>query len=158
MKKHGKKRRMFAISMPKKVRLLAMKTLLSARLAEGRIIIIDTDTIEERKTKHVVASLENFSEKETYLLITSQISEDFFVASKNVQRIEYVEASKVTISQILRKDKLLVTIDGMLDIMRLINERTVIRHKPVGQKFTPVLHSQILEPERLKRAEKHAVG
>ena len=35
------------IAMPKKVRLLAMKTLLSARFAEGRIIIVDNDSIEE---------------------------------------------------------------------------------------------------------------
>jgi ribosomal protein L4 len=134
---------MMDIAMPKKVRLLAMKTLLSARFAEGRIIIVDNDSIEERKTKFADRNLRNLSMNERYLLITGNLSEDFKVALQNISRVEYKEAHKVTLSDVLACDKVVFTIDGILNMMRFLNERTVIRHKPQAVKFTPEFQKQI---------------
>ena len=81
MKKHGRKQKMYDIEMPYKVRLLALKTALSAKLSEGKIIIVDNDTIPERKTKHVATALDNFSDKETYVFVTGGTTDEFKVAS-----------------------------------------------------------------------------
>jgi ribosomal protein L4 len=143
VKKHGRKKRMMDIAMPRKVKLLAMKTLLSARFAEGRIIIVDNDTIEERKTRYADRNLRNLSERENYLLVTGNLSEDFKVALQNIHRAEYKEAHKVTLTDILQCDKVVFTIDGILNTMRFLNERTVLRHKPKAIKFTPELQLQI---------------
>lgn len=134
---------MMDISMPRKVRLLAIKTLLSARFAEGRIIIVDNDTIEERKTKYADRNLRNLSEREDYLLITGNLSEDFKVALQNISRVEYKEAHKFTLTDILHKDKVVFTLDGILNTMRFLNERTVLRNKPKAVKFNADFQKQI---------------
>jgi large subunit ribosomal protein L4 len=138
---------MMDISMPKKIKLLAMKTLLSARLAEGRIIIVDNDSIEERKTKYADRNLRNLSERDNYLLVTGNISEDFKVALQNIRRVEYKVAQKVTLMDLLKPDKIVFTIDGILNMMQFLNERTVLLHKPIAIKFTPVFLQQVSTPK-----------
>jgi ribosomal protein L4 len=82
---------MYDISLPKKIRLLGLKTLLSARFSEGKIIFVDKDALPERKTKHVANALNNFSEKDTYLVVSGvEKSEDFVIASENIERVKYV--------------------------------------------------------------------
>ena len=82
---------MYDISLPKKIRLLGLKTLLSARFSEGKIIFVDKDALPERKTKHVANALNNFSENETYLVVSGVAkSEDFVIASENIERVKYI--------------------------------------------------------------------
>lgn len=141
VKKHGRKKRMYDIAMPKKVRLLALKTALSAKLAEGKIIIVDNDSISERKTKLVAKALDNFSEKERYLLLTDVVNEDFKVASQNIIRLTYKHYSDAKVTEILKADKVMLTIDAALNMTRWLHERTVVRHKPHAIKLdTPVIN------------------
>lgn len=121
---------MYDIAIQKKVRLLAMKTLLSAKFSEGKIIIVDNDTIPERKTKHVSDAINNFSETDNYVLLTSGLNDDFKIASENISRIKYVLYGDATITDLLKADKIMMTLDGVLNMMRFLNERTFLRHKP----------------------------
>ncbi len=140
VKKHGRKRRMYDISMPRKVRLLALKTALSAKLAEGRLIIVDNDTIPERKTKIIGKALENLSEKERYLFLTETVNDDFRIASQNVERLHYSHFSDATLTDILKYDKVILTIDAALTLTKWLHERTIIRHKPQAIKAeTPIV-------------------
>lgn len=55
---HGHKPKDFSFHMAKKIRLLALKTMLSAKLAEGKIRIIDSEQVELPKTKVVAKIME----------------------------------------------------------------------------------------------------
>lgn len=131
---------MYDIAMPKKVRLLAIKTALSAKLAEGKLTIVDNDYVPERKTKLVAKALENYAEKENILIVTNAINEDFKIASKNIDRISYVHYADLTVTSVLKCDKLMLTIDAVLDIMKYLHESTLVQHKPFAIKAdTPTL-------------------
>ena len=109
--------------MPKKVRLLAMKTLLSAKLAEGRIIIVDNDDIPERKTKHISEMISNFSLKDRVLYITGQKNEDFSVASRNIEKLTYTTFNEVNLTEIMKNDTIMFHLDGILSIMKYLHEQ-----------------------------------
>lgn len=148
VKVHGLKVRMLDIAMPDKIKLLAMKTLLSAKLAEGCIVIVDNDYISERKTKNVEACLKNFSHKERFLYLSGYISEDFKVASENINRITYKTFDEATLTEVLKADRIIFNLDGILNLMVYLNEKTVLQHKPKAVKF----HAKLIES--LKQAEK----
>lgn len=131
---------MLDIAMPQKIRLLAMKTLLSARLAEGRIIIVDNDYLQERKTKLAEQSMRNFNPDDRYVYIAGYISEDFKIASRNIQRVNYTTFDKVTLTEILKADKVMFNLDGILNMMLYLHEKTVMLNKPKAVRFKGKLH------------------
>jgi large subunit ribosomal protein L4 len=136
--------------MPKKIRLLAMKTLLSAKLSEGRLIIVDNDDLPERRTKHVAEMLSNFSETERYLYVTGHFNEDFKVASKNIDRLTYTTFDDLRIIDILKNDKIMMNLDGVLNLMRYLHEQTVLLHKPRAIKFEGELTTELQRAKDLK--------
>lgn len=156
VKKHGRKRRMYDIAMPKKIRLLAMKTILSARFAEGRIVIVDNDTISEAKTKFVAKPLQRFSKNESFLVITQYKNQEFQTASKNIDQVVYKSVDELTLSDILHEDKIMFTIDGILAMTQFLHERTLLRHKPMPVKVELPLIDSInrqRNPKKFKEVE-----
>lgn len=127
-----------------------MKTLLSAKLSEGRIIVVDNDDIPERKTRHVSEFLSNFSEADRYLYVTGHLNEDFKVACKNIERVTYTTFDEMRIIDILKNDKIMMNLDGILNLMRFLHEQTVLLHKPRGVKFEGELTTEIQRAKDLK--------
>lgn len=136
--------------MPRKIRLLALKTVLSSKLSEGRILIVDNDDIPEKKTKHVSQMLNHFSETDSYLYVTGHYNEDFSVASRNIYRLTYKTFDTINITDILRADKIMFNLDGILNLMRYLHEQTVLLHKPRGVKFTAPLTTELQMAKDLK--------
>lgn len=157
VKKHGRKQKMYDIEMPLKVRLLALKTALSAKLSEGKVIIVDNDTIPERKTKHIGHALENFSDKETYLFVTGGTTDEFKIASQNIRRINYVNFDSITVSDAVKFDKIMFTLDGILNLMKFLHEKTFLRYRPQNVRMeTPLVTESndlklALNPEKRKK-------
>ena len=89
-KAHGAMPRDFSFKMPKKIRLLALKTMLSAKLAEGKIRIVDSEKIEEPKTKQVAKILKTtFDENYKFLFVTSYKPDpNFDRAQSNIYNLE----------------------------------------------------------------------
>jgi ribosomal protein L4 len=142
---------MYDILMPKKVRLLALKTMLSARLAEGRIIIIDNCDIPDAKTRSIDKNLDKINRHESLLLISTDCNPDFKRAAENIERLKYVSFDDARISDMLKYDKLVFTVQGAIDIMNFIHERTVLRSKPKAIKVatpTIAIASQRRKPVR----------
>jgi large subunit ribosomal protein L4 len=80
--------------MPKKIRFLALKTLLSAKLAEGKIRIIDSEKIEEPKTRIVGKIMKQFDEKNNILIITSyKPDSNFERAQENIPNLEQAHSN-----------------------------------------------------------------
>lgn len=143
---------MLDIAMPNKVKLLALKTLLSARFAEGRIIVVDNDYIPEMKTKNITKALDSFNKKERIIYITAYKNDDFKLASRNVGRMTYTTFNEVRLTDILKSDKVMFNLDGLLYMMRYIHEQTVILHKPKAIQFTGVVTEEL---KRLALEEKN---
>lgn len=63
-KAHGAKARVFSYPLNAKIKLKALYALLTAKLAEGKIRIIDNEAIEEHKTKVLRKVLQNHTTDE----------------------------------------------------------------------------------------------
>lgn len=106
--------RSHAYSLPKKVRQLGLKSVLSSKLESGDIIVVDSFEINKPKTKDLKAILAKFG-TENMLLIdvdTSRLT-NTALAAGNVMGFDVLPQIGANVYDILRKEKLILTVDAV---------------------------------------------
>jgi large subunit ribosomal protein L4 len=106
--------RSHAYGLPKKVRQLGLRSVLSSKLQSGDIIIVDSFEINQPKTKELKAVLANFG-TENILLIDSDTDRftNTALAAGNVIGFDVLPQIGANVYDILRKEKLILTVDAV---------------------------------------------
>lgn len=106
--------RSHAYSLPKKVRQLGLKSVLSSKLESGDIIVVDSFEINKPKTKDLKAILAKFG-TENMLLIDDDTSRltNTALAAGNVMGFDVLPQIGANVYDILRKEKLILTVDAV---------------------------------------------
>lgn len=108
--------RSHAIDMPKKLRKLALKVALSAKAAEGKIIIIDEAKSKDHKTKPMAAALGSFGFNSALIVGGTEIDVNFARATANLPRIDVLPSQGANVYDIIRRDVLVLTKDAVNDL------------------------------------------
>ena len=106
------KPRSYAMSVNKKARRLAIKSALSAKLAAGEMIVLDTLSLDEAKTKKMVAVLKALS-AEKALIVTPAKDETVVRAANNIPGVATTMADNLNVYDILKCDKFIITVDAV---------------------------------------------
>ncbi|WP_448189890.1 50S ribosomal protein L4 [Azospirillum sp. sgz301742] len=93
----------------KKVRKLALKTALSAKAADGKLVVLDTATAESHKTKELAARLATLGLTSVLVIDGANLDENFFKASRNIPSIDVLPEQGANVYDILRRDTLVLT-------------------------------------------------
>ncbi|MFD1623825.1 50S ribosomal protein L4 [Azospirillum griseum] len=93
----------------KKVRKLALKTALSAKLAEGKLVVLDAAAAESHKTKELAARLAGLGLTSALIIDGANLNENFFKASRNIPLIDVLPEQGANVYDILRRDTLVLT-------------------------------------------------
>ena len=96
----------------KKVRRLGLKTALSAKQAEGKLIVIDAARVDEPKTKALRARLDALG-WESVLIIDGAVNENFARAARNLPKVDVLPEQGANVYDILRRDTLVLTRDAV---------------------------------------------
>jgi large subunit ribosomal protein L4 len=96
-------------SLQKKVRRLGLKTALSAKLGEGKLVIIDTARADESKTKALRARLEALGWDSVLIIDGPAVDENFARAARNLPRVDVLPQQGANVFDILRRDMLVLT-------------------------------------------------
>jgi large subunit ribosomal protein L4 len=99
----------------KKVRRLGLKTALSAKQAEGKLIVIDAARLDEAKTKALRARLDAFG-WESVLIIDGAVNENFARAARNLPKVDVLPEQGANVYDILRRDTLVLTRDAVTQL------------------------------------------
>jgi large subunit ribosomal protein L4 len=96
----------------KKVRRLGLKTALSAKQAEGKLIVIDSAQVGEAKTK---ALRERFDALgwDSVLIIDGTVNDGFARAARNLPKVDVLPTQGANVYDILRRDTLVLTRDAV---------------------------------------------
>ena len=100
--------RSHAFDLQKKVRRLGLKTALSAKQAEGKLIVIDEAQLGEAKTKALRARLDAFG-WDSVLIIDGAVNENFARAARNLPKVDVLPQQGANVYDILRRDTLVLT-------------------------------------------------
>jgi large subunit ribosomal protein L4 len=93
----------------KKVRKLGLKTALSAKQAEGKLIIIDAATVAEPKTKALRAQFEALGWESVLIIDGAAVDASFAKAARNLPKVDVLPQQGANVYDILRRDTLVLT-------------------------------------------------
>jgi large subunit ribosomal protein L4 len=103
----GPRTRDYSYSLPKKVRKAALRSALSDKLAEDKLVVLKGFGLEAIKTKAFVEVLGRF-ELADVLVVTDQPDEVLEKSSRNVPRVKVLRAEGLNVYDILRHDRLVL--------------------------------------------------
>ena len=107
------KPRTYGYTMNKKVKRLALKSALSAKAAEGEIILIDDLKMDEIKTRTFKAFLGNIDVSGKALIITEQVDNNVIRSARNIPGVTTTFASLLSPYEILNNGKLVVSLKAV---------------------------------------------
>lgn len=106
----------YVVKVPKKVRRLAMKSALSSKLSQGDIIVLDSITLKEAKTKYMAQMLQDLNIDKTALLVLGNPDENVLRASRNIKSLSGASVNTLNVYDILRAGKLIILQDAVKGI------------------------------------------
>lgn len=110
------KPRSYRYSVPKKVRRLAMKSVLSSKVLEGELRILDALTVDAFSTKKAKEILKNLS-LETKTMIVLPEGNDMIIKSfANLPKVETVVVDYMNVYDLMRFDNLIIIKDALSKI------------------------------------------
>jgi large subunit ribosomal protein L4 len=102
-----------AHSLNKKVRKLALKTALSSKQADGKLVVLDDAMTNDATTKALAAQLSVLGWKSALIIGGSELNGQFVRAAANIPLIDVLPQQGANVFDILRRDTLVLTRDAV---------------------------------------------
>lgn len=103
------KPRDYRYAVPKKVKRLALKSVLSAKVADKEIIVLDELKFAEPKTKEMVKVLENIKADKKALIVMDEKDENVARSASNIQGVRTALVSTMNVYEIINHYSLVLT-------------------------------------------------
>ena len=103
------KPRDYRYAVPKKVKRLALKSVLSAKVAYKEIIVLDELKFAEPKTKEMVKVLENIKADKKALIVMDEKDENVVRSASNIQGVRTALVSTMNVYEIINHYSLVLT-------------------------------------------------
>jgi len=120
----GPKPRNHRQAMPKKMRRLAIKCLLSGKVADGELKILDNLQLDDPRTKNMVNILSALQIERSALIALPSADTNAVKSVKNIERTKVIEAQLLNVIDLLSYRNLILTADAV----RVIEELWGTRH------------------------------
>jgi len=111
--------RSYRQAMPKKMRQLALKCVLSAKVGDGELMVLNELKFEEPKTKEMAQILAALGVDSSSLIVTVEPEKNVVKSARNLTRIKTIPANLLNVVDILSHKKLLITVAAIRMVERL---------------------------------------
>ncbi len=105
--------RSHAHDLPKKVRKLGLKLALSAKLADGSLVVIDTAALDAPKTAPLAKAIKALGWKRALVIDGPELNENFARAAANIEGLDVLPSMGANVYDILRRDTIVLTKAGV---------------------------------------------
>ena len=109
----GPSPRSFRQSMPKKMRRLAIRCLLSDKARENRLTLLQHIDLPTSRTKEMVNVLKALDAVSSTLIVTHQPSSNIVLSARNIEKVKTLPASNINVLDLLKHDRLIMTVDAV---------------------------------------------
>jgi large subunit ribosomal protein L4 len=118
---HGPKPRSYEYALPKKMILGALRSALSAKLAEQKLTVIEAWSLDSHKTKALRLALGKLNPARTTLLVSGEENRNLELASRNIEGVKLSAPNTLQPYDVLRHDRLLLSKDAVLRLVRTLD-------------------------------------
>jgi large subunit ribosomal protein L4 len=100
-------------SLQKKVRKLALKSALSSKQAEGKLVVFDGAKLKSAKTADFKKNLSKLGWGKTLVIDGADLDSNFQLAARNIPELDVLPSQGANVYDILRRDTLVLTKDAV---------------------------------------------
>ena len=119
----GPVNRSHAYSLNKKVRRLGLKVALSTKVADKKLVVLDTAEVDLKRTADARVAFNNFGGYSSYLVVSLNYREDVAKACRNLRGVDLLKCAGINVLDILKHDCVILTVDTIKFLEnRLCNE------------------------------------
>ena len=108
--------RSHATELPKKQRQLALKTALSSKAKEGKLIILEDAKAKDHKTKTAATTLGKFGFDSVLIVDGKAVDTNFQRGTNNLPKVDLLPSIGANVYDILRRDTLVLTKEAVADL------------------------------------------
>jgi len=153
---HGPQPRDWSYNMPKKMRQGALRSALSERVREGKVVLIDGWTLDKPKTKDFIASLQKLGLEGKTLIVDSLDNDNLMLSTRNVQSAKVVNSFGLNIYDLLYHEKLVLSRAAAEELEQLLGPekgKTAVE-EPQEAKVEAAAEVTPAKPGRIRKPRK----
>lgn len=102
----------YKYKLPKKVRRLALKSVLSSKVKNDDMIVVSELSFEKPKTKELVNVLQGLNVADKALIVTAEKQDNVILSANNLQDVKVITVNEVNVLDVVSHDKLIMTKDA----------------------------------------------
>jgi large subunit ribosomal protein L4 len=118
---HGPKPRTYEYALPKKMVLGALRSALSAKLAEDKLTIVDAWSLENHKSKALRTALDKLNAESNALLVFTGDNRNLSLAGRNLDGVKLTASNALQPYDVLRHDRVVVSKDAAARLVRTLD-------------------------------------
>ena len=107
----GPKPRSYRYTINKKERRIAIKSVLSSKVLENQLTVVDNISFDEIKTKNMVTALNNLKVEGKTLIMLAEKNENVQKSARNIEGVKTTLVNTINVYDLLKYNKLVVTLD-----------------------------------------------
>jgi large subunit ribosomal protein L4 len=112
--------RSYAKALPKKMRHLAMRSVLSSRTSDASLTIVDSFTLENPKTKLLLTTLSALGAPEGALIVVGDRSDGLWRAAHNLDNVHVVTPNGLNLLDLLRLPRVILAEAAVSELTRTL--------------------------------------
>ena len=98
----------------KKVRNLALRSALSAKVAAGNVLVLDYDGIDTPKTKVIVELVNKVDAKQKQLFVVDLIKDyNLYLSARNLENAVILQPNEIGVYWLLKQEKVILTKEAL---------------------------------------------
>ncbi|MBE3587507.1 MAG: 50S ribosomal protein L4 [Thermoanaerobacteraceae bacterium] len=110
----------YSYRLPRKVRRLALKSALSAKVEDGKILVLDQLQLPQPRTKDMVRILANLKVDDKALVVTADREETVFKSARNIPGVKPLPADGLNVYDLLAHNTLVITRDAVTRVEEVL--------------------------------------
>jgi large subunit ribosomal protein L4 len=116
----GPHQRDYSYTIPKKSRRAALRSALSAKLRDGELIVLDTLSLNEPKTKLVADALVKLNAEKGALIVAADFDNNVYLSARNIPGTAATAARNINVYDVLKYDRVVMTKDAVAKVEEVL--------------------------------------
>lgn len=108
-----------SVKVNRKMYRAALKTIMSELARQGRLLVVETLDVDAPKTRLLVEHLAAYGVSSA-LLLADEVSENLYLASRNLQKVDVRDVQSMDPVSLLAHDKVMVTVEAVKKIEEML--------------------------------------
>ena len=112
----GPKPRDYSYRVNKKERRLAIRSVLSSKVLENNLVVVDAMNFDAIKTKNMVSALNNLKVEGKTLIVLPEKNENVQKSARNIEGVKTSLVNTINVYDLLKYNKLVLTVDAVKNL------------------------------------------